>query len=81
MINIKLNKKKNQLFKNQKQPNKKQNSFYKLQKMHMYCKNCKKHTDNTFPKKIVLILKNKIKGNQNALLKRLLLIKLKTNMI
>ena len=29
--------------------------------MHMYCKNCKKHTDNTFPKKLILILKNKIK--------------------
>ena len=29
--------------------------------MHTYCKNCKKHTDNTFPKKNVLISKNKIK--------------------
>ena len=29
--------------------------------MHTYCKNCKKHTDNTFPKKLVLISKNKIK--------------------
>ena len=28
----------------------------------MYCKNCKKHTGNTFPKKLVLISKNKIKG-------------------
>ena len=28
----------------------------------MYCKNCKKHTDNTFPKEIITILKNKIKG-------------------
>ena len=26
----------------------------------MYCKNCKKHTGNTFPKKIVFISKNKI---------------------
>ena len=30
--------------------------------MHMYCKNCKKHTGNTFPKKLILISKNKIKG-------------------
>ena len=28
--------------------------------MQIYCKNCKKHTSNTFPKKVVLILKNKI---------------------
>ena len=27
----------------------------------MYCKNCKKHTGNTFPKKLVLISRNKIK--------------------
>ena len=30
--------------------------------MHMYRKNCEKHTGNTFPKKIVLISKKKIKG-------------------
>ena len=30
--------------------------------MHIYCKKCKKHTSNTFSKKIVLISKNKIKG-------------------
>ena len=30
--------------------------------MHMYCKNCKKHTGNKFPQKLVLISKNKIKG-------------------
>ena len=30
--------------------------------MHMYCKNCKKHTGNRFPKKLILISKNKIKG-------------------
>ena len=29
--------------------NKKQ--FHKLQNMDIYCKNCKKHTGNTFPKK------------------------------
>ena len=28
----------------------------------MHCKNCKKHTGNTFPKKLVLISKNKMKG-------------------
>ena len=28
----------------------------------MYCKNCKKHTGNTFLKKLILISKNKIKG-------------------
>ena len=27
----------------------------------MYCKNCEKHTGNTFPKKLILISKNKIK--------------------
>ena len=30
--------------------------------MHMYCKTCKKHTGNTFPKKVVLVSKNKIEG-------------------
>ena len=34
--------------------------------MHMYCKNCKKHTGNKFPKKLVLILKNKIKGKSKC---------------
>ena len=29
--------------------------------MRIYCKNCKKHTGNTFPKEFILILKNKIK--------------------
>ena len=28
----------------------------------MYRKNCKKHTGNTFPKKLILISKNKING-------------------
>ena len=31
-----------------------------------YCKNCKKHTGNTFKKKIVLISKNKIKGKSKC---------------
>ena len=34
--------------------------------MHMYCKNCKKHTGNTFPKKLVLISKNKIKDKSKC---------------
>ena len=29
--------------------------------MHVYCKKCKKHSGNTFPKKLILISKNKIK--------------------
>ena len=29
--------------------------------MEIYCKNCKKRTDNTIPKKLVLISKNIIK--------------------
>ena len=29
--------------------------------MHIYCKRCSKHTANTFPKKITLISKNKIR--------------------
>ena len=32
----------------------------------MYFKNCKKHTGNTFPKKLVLISKNKIKGKSKC---------------
>ena len=34
--------------------------------MHMYCENCKKDTGNTFPKKLVLISKNKIKGKSKC---------------
>ena len=34
--------------------------------MHIYCKRSKKHTSNTFPKKIILISKNKIKGKSNC---------------
>ena len=30
--------------------------------MHMYCKNCTKHTGNILPKILVLISKNKMKG-------------------
>ena len=34
--------------------------------MHIYCKNRKKHTGNTFPKNLVLILKNQIKGKSKC---------------
>ena len=34
--------------------------------MQIYCENCKKHTDNTFPKKLVLISRNKIKGKSKC---------------
>ena len=50
--------------------------------MHIYCKTCNKHTANTFPKKITLISKTKIKGKYKCaicLTKKLLLMKL--NMI
>ena len=50
-------------------PKKTKNSFYILQSMQIYCKNCKKHTGKTFPKKLVPISKNtiKYKKNQNVL--------------
>ena len=41
-------------------------SNYKLLKMHTYCKKCKKHTCNTFPKNLNLISKNKIKGKSKC---------------
>ena len=34
--------------------------------MHMYFKNCKKHTGNIFSKKLVLISKNEIKGKSKC---------------
>ena len=34
--------------------------------MHIYCKKCKKHTGNAFPKKIILISKDKIKGKSRC---------------
>ena len=34
--------------------------------MLIYCKKCKKHTSKTFPKKIVSISKNKIKGKSKC---------------
>ena len=36
--------------------------------MHIYCKKCKKHTGNTFPKKLILISKNKIKGKSKCVI-------------
>ena len=34
--------------------------------MHIYCKKYSKHTANTFPEKLVLISKNKIKGKSRC---------------
>ena len=34
--------------------------------MDIYCKKCNKHTANTFPKKLVLISYNKIKGKSRC---------------
>ena len=34
--------------------------------MRIYCKKCNKHTANTFPKKLILIWKNKIKGKSRC---------------
>ena len=34
--------------------------------MRIYCKKCKRHTSNTFPKKIALISNNKIKGKSRC---------------
>ena len=34
--------------------------------MHIYCKKCKKHTGNTFPKKLILLSKNKIQGKSKS---------------
>ena len=34
--------------------------------MHLYCEKCKKDTANTFPEKLVLIWKNKIKGKSRC---------------
>ena len=34
--------------------------------MHIYCTKCKKHTGNTFPKELILISENKIKGKSRC---------------
>ena len=36
--------------------------------MHIYCKKCNKHTRNTYPKKIILISKDKIKGKSKCVI-------------
>ena len=36
--------------------------------MQIYCKNCKKHTGNTFPKKLVQISKNIIKEKSKCVI-------------
>ena len=36
--------------------------------MRLYCKKRKRHTGNTFPKKLVLISNNKIKGKSRCFL-------------
>ena len=36
--------------------------------MYMYRKNYKKHTGNTFPKTLILISKNKIKGKSKCVI-------------
>ena len=42
------------------------NNTVLLLKMHIYCKKCNEHTSNTFPKKIILISRNKIKGKSRC---------------
>ena len=34
--------------------------------MHTYCEKCNKHTSSIFPKKFILISKNKIKGKSKC---------------
>ena len=34
--------------------------------MRIYCKKCKRHASNTFPKKLFLISNNKIKGKSGC---------------
>ena len=36
--------------------------------MRLYCKICERHTSNTFPKKMILISNNKIKGKSRCLI-------------
>ena len=36
--------------------------------MHIYYKKCKKHTGNTFPKKLILISKNEIKEKSKCVI-------------
>ena len=34
--------------------------------MHIYCKKCNKYTGNTYPQKMILISKDKIKGKSKC---------------
>ena len=34
--------------------------------MHIYCKKCNKYTGDIFPKKLILVSKNKIKGKSQC---------------
>ena len=36
--------------------------------MYIYCKKCKKHAGNIFPKTLILISKNKIKGKSKCII-------------
>ena len=36
--------------------------------MHIYCKNCKNHTDITFPKELILISKDKTKRKRKCVI-------------
>ena len=40
--------------------------FSNYKNMDIYCKNCKKHAGYTFPKKLISISKNKIKGKSKC---------------
>ena len=34
--------------------------------MYIYCKKCNKHAGNTFPKKLIIVSKDKIKGKSKC---------------
>ena len=51
---------KKSVFVKEYKPNKKQKQFLQV------TKTCKQHTGNTFPKKLILISKNKIKGKSKC---------------
>ena len=53
------------IFKNNDNNNNNNNTVL-LQKMHIYCKKCIKHISNTFPKKLIIVSKNKIKGKSKC---------------
>ena len=54
-------------FLKQKHNSKKNQIVFQITKiMQIYCQTCKKHTGNTFPKKLALVSKNKIKGKSKC---------------